>query len=46
MKHPMQTEQNLTPEKLWITGLHRIACSGNAIAKELFESLDEVSSSE
>ena len=46
MKHPMQTEQNLTPEKLWITGLHRIACSGNTIAKEMFESLDEVSSCE
>ena len=39
----MQTEQNMTPEKLWISGLHRIASSGTNIAKEVFESLDEVS---
>ena len=43
MKHPMQSERNLTPEKLWITGLHRIATSGNIIANEMFEYLDEVS---
>ena len=43
IKHPMQTEQNMTPEKLWISGLHRIASSGTNLAKEVFESLDEVS---
>jgi len=43
VKHPMQSECNLTPEKLWITGLHRIATSGNIIANEMFEYLDEVS---
>ena len=43
IKHPLQSERNLTPEQLWVAGLQRIACSGNIIAKEVFENIDEVS---
>ena len=42
IKHPMQSERNLTPEQLWISGLQKIAFSGNIIANEVFESPNEV----
>ena len=38
----MQSERNLTPEQLWISGLQKIAFSGNIIASEVFESPNEV----
>ena len=43
VKHPMRTEHNMTPEQLWTSGLLSISGSGNQIAQEVFESLNEVS---
>ena len=43
IKHPLQTEGNLTPEQLWVAGLQRIACSGSVIANEVFEAVNDVS---
>ena len=42
VKHPMQSEHNLTPEQLWISGLQKIVNSGSIIAKEVFETPNEV----
>ena len=42
VKHPLRTEQNLSPEQLWIVGLQRIAASAHHIAREVFEDLSEV----
>ena len=43
IKHSLQSEGNLTPEQLWVVGLQRIAHSGNLIATEVFEAINEVS---
>lgn len=43
VKHPMRTEQNLSPEQLWVKGLQQIANSGSTISKEVFEFVTEVS---
>ena len=43
IKHPMRSEHNMSPEQLWTSGLQRIAGSRNIIAKEVFETLREVS---
>ena len=43
VKHPMRSEHNMTPEQLWVSGLLAISGSGNNIAKEMFESLSDVS---
>ena len=40
-KTPMR-EHNMTPEQLWMSGLLGISRSGNHIAKELLENLNEV----
>ena len=42
IKHPLQSEGNLTPEQLWIVGLQRIAQSESIIAKEVFDVVNEV----
>lgn len=42
MKHPMRTENNLSPEQLWTAGLQSIAGSPSHIAHEVFESVSEV----
>ena len=36
-KHPMRSEHNLSPERLWISGLQRIATADSNIANEVFE---------
>ena len=33
--HPLSTEKNMSPNQLWIHGLHRTAGSGPTIDKEL-----------
>ena len=43
-KHPMRSENNFSPEQLWISGLQKIACSDSIIAKEVFEDISEVGS--
>lgn len=43
-KHPLRSEHNFTPEQLWTAGLLRIAGSDNLIAREVFETLNDVSS--
>lgn len=43
IKHPLQSENNLSPEQLWVAGLQRIASSGSTISNEVFESVNEVS---
>ena len=43
VKHPIRSEQNHSPEQLWVRGLHRIAHSGGTIAKEVFETVTHVS---
>ena len=44
VKHPLRTEQNLSPEQLWTTGLQAIAGSTCQLAKEIFEDNVNVSS--
>ncbi len=44
MKHPMRSEHNFSPERLWTAGLQSIASTGSLIAKEVFENLRDVRS--
>lgn len=44
IKHPMRSEHKMSLEQLWTSGLQKIASSGSPIAKEVFETLREVSS--
>ena len=41
--HPLSTEKNMSPNQLWIHGLHSIAGSGSTIDKELWEPQNDVS---
>ena len=41
--HPLSTENNMSPNKLWIHGLHRIVVSGSTIDKELWEPQNDMS---
>jgi transposase len=43
VKHPMRSEHNLTPEKLWTLGLQNIRNSDSLIASEVFEDMTDVS---
>ena len=43
IKHPMRSENNLSPEQLWTAGLQGIAGSSSCIASEVFGSVSEVS---
>ena len=39
--HPLRSKHSMTPEQLWTSGLLGISRSGNHIAKEVFENLNE-----
>ena len=41
--HPLSTEKIMSPNQLWIHGLHRIVGSGSTIDKELWEPQNDVS---
>ena len=41
--HPLSTEKNMSPNQLWIHGLHRIVGSGSTIDKELWEPQNDMS---
>ena len=41
--YPLSTEKNMSPNQLWIHGLHRIVGSGSTIDKELWEPQNDVS---
>ena len=41
--HPLSTCKNMTPNQLWISGLHAIAGSGSTIDKEYWEPQTDVS---
>ena len=41
--HPLSTEKIMSPNQLWIHGLHRIVGSGSTIDKELWEPQNNVS---
>ena len=41
--HPLSTEKSMSPNQLWIHGLHRIVVSGSAIHKELWGPQNDVS---
>lgn len=43
IKHPLSSEHNLSPEQLWTAGLQSIAGSSSHIAREMFETVLEVS---
>jgi len=40
--HPLSSSHNMTPNQLWISGLHAIAGSGSTIDKEVWEPLNDV----
>ena len=40
--HPLSTSRNMTPNQLWISGLHAIAGSGSVVDKETWEPSNEV----
>lgn len=41
--HPLSTSRNMTPNQLWISGLHSIAGSGSRIDREIWEPTNDVS---
>ena len=41
--HPISTSHNMTPNQLWISGLHMIAGSGSRVDKEVWEPENDVS---
>ncbi len=42
--HPMQSENHQTPYQLYMSGMQRYVGSGSALASEMFERMEQVSS--
>ena len=41
--HPLSTEKSMTPNQLWISGLHAIAGNGSKIDSEVWEPQNDAS---